>query len=509
MFGKVLEHKITLIVIIILIVGVVIVGGYFVFRPQTQHFDTVPATITDIQESVTASGDIDSDQNVSLSFENNELLGEGGGTVAAVNVSVGDHVYKGEVLASLDNSNLEAQLEGAQADVVSAQANLESLENGATSQTLAVYNQGVSTAESALSTAIEDAYLKASDAVLNKSDALFQNGTSPNPTIVIPTDSYSIGLGLNNDRVGITTRLDQWKTDLSAGSTTSDSLISESSDDLSFIKSFLDTLTSETNRLTTGNSGLSQDQISSYIATVNASETETNSAITEFNSAVQAYKTSDDQLAVIAASSTPENIQAAEAQVSKAEASVSAIESEIADGIIRAPFDGIVASVEPKVGQVYSAAVPAITLVSAGNYKIDLMIPENEVAKIDVGDTANLTFDASPDLTATATVSSIDLAPTVTNGVSSYKTTLYLNGSNPSIRIGMTANATILGQTVENVIAVPTSSIIEENGEDFVLVQNSPSSYLRQKVEIGISDGTYTEITSGLSAGTLVATFGN
>jgi len=44
-------------------------------------------------------------------------------------------------LASLDNSNLEAQLQGAQADVMAAQANLATLQNGATSQTLAVYNQ--------------------------------------------------------------------------------------------------------------------------------------------------------------------------------------------------------------------------------------------------------------------------------------------------------------------------------------------------------------------------------
>jgi RND family efflux transporter MFP subunit len=501
MFGKILEHKITLIVISIIVVGVIIVGGYFVFRPQTQHFNTVPAAVTNIQESVTASGNIDSNQDVSLSFQKS-------GTVMAVNVAVGNHVYKGQTLASLDNSDLEAQLKGAQADVMAATANLTSLQNGATSQTLAVYNQGVSTASLALSTSIEDSYLKVSDAILNKSDILFQNGTSANPTIVIPTDSYSIGLALNNDRVGITTRLNQWKSDLMASTTASNNLIAESSNVLSFIKNFLDQMTTETTRLTTGNSGLSQSQISTYIATINAAESETNAALTEFNGAVQAYKTSNDQLAVVVASSTPEKIQAQSAAVSKAEANAAAIESQITDGVIIAPFDGIVASVNPKVGQAYSAAVPAIDLVSAGNYKIDLMIPENQVANIEVGNPATLSFNASADLTATATVASIDLAPTVTNGVSAYKTTLNLNGSDSRIRAGMTANATILGRTVENVIAVPSSSIIAENGGDFVLIQDSGSKYSQQKVEVGISGGGYTEITSGLSAGTLVATFG-
>jgi HlyD family secretion protein len=501
MFSKILEHKITLVIISVVVIGVVIVGGYFVLRTQTQHWNTVPATVIDIQESVTASGNIDSNEDVSLSFQKS-------GTVTTVDVAVGDHVYKDQTLAELDNSDLEAQLQGAQADVLAAQANLATLQNGATSQTLAVYNQSVSTASLALSTSIEDSYLKASDAILNKSDTLFQNGTSANPTIVIPTDSYSIGLALNNDRVGITTRLNQWKADLTESTTASSDLITESSNDLSFIKNFLDQMTTETTRLTTGNSGLAQSQISTYVATINASESETNAALTEFNSAVQAYKTSSDQLAVISASSTPQNIQASQAQVSKAEANVAAIESEITDGVITAPFDGIVASVNPKVGQAYSAAVPAIDLVSAGNYKIDLMIPENQVANIEVGNPADLSFSASADLTATATVASIDLAPTITNGVSAYKTTLNLNGSDSRIRAGMTANATILGRTAENVIAVPSSAIIAQNGGNFVLVQSNKSSYSQQKVEVGISDGGYTEITSGLSAGTLVATFG-
>lgn len=508
MFTKFLEHKTTLTILSILAIGTVIVGGYYVVRPEQQSLATSPATIMDLQESVTASGDIDSDENVSLSFENNAMAGESGGTVAAVNVAVGDHVYKGEILASLDNSNLLAELQGAKADVLAAQANLETLENGPTSQTLNVSQQGVSTTESALSTAMEDSYLKASDAILNKSDSLFQNGTSANPTIVIPTDSYVIGLDLNNDRVGISTRLNQWKSDLASSTSIRDALITESSGTLSSIKTFLDTMTTETDRLTIGNSGIPQNQINAYVATINASETEANAALTEFDSALQAYRTSNDQLNVVEASATPENVQAAQAQVSKAEASVSAIESQISDGVLEAPFDGIVASVNPKVGEAYSAAAPAITLISNGNYKIDLMIPENQVANIHIGDPATLTFTSSADLSATATVASIDLAPTVTNGVSAYKTTLHLNGSNPDMRIGMTANATIQGETTKNVVAVPSSAVITENDGTFVLVRNQKNLFEKQAVETGISDGAYTEIKSGLTPGTLVATFG-
>lgn len=502
MFAKIFENKITLIIAAVLAIGVATVGGYLALRPQAENFSTVQAAVMDVQGSVTASGSIDSDQDVSLSFQDS-------GTVASVGVAVGDQVYKGETLASLDNSDLEAQLQGAKADVQAAQANLESLQNGATSQTLAIYDQGTVTATAALSTTIQDSYLKSSDAILNKTDTLFQNGTSPNPTIIIPVDSSSLGLSINSQRSDIGLRLAAWKSDIASASSSA-SLVVESSGDLSVIKSFLDILTTEVNRLTTSNSGLTQSQISADVAVVNAAESEANAALSEFNAAVNALGSANAQLDSVQASSTPETIDAQTAAVSKAEASVAAFESQITDGLIIAPFDGVVASVVPKVGEAFTAAAPAITLVSAGNYKIDVMIPENQVADIEVGDPASLAFDAyGSDLVATATVASIDLAPTVTDGVSAYKTTLYLNGSDPRIRAGMTANATILGSLAQNVVAVPSSAIISENGQDFVLKEDAKGSFAQSQVQTGITGNGFTEILSGLSAGETVANFGS
>lgn len=407
MFAKILENKITLIVGAVLAIGVIGVGGYLALRPQVQRLDTVPAAIMDIQQSVTASGSIDSDQDVSLSFQTS-------GTVAAVDVSVGDRVEKGDVLASLDQSDLDAQLLSAEADVASAAAETS-------------IGQGASSADIALSSAVQNAYLKAEDAVLNKTDTLFTDPTSPNPTITIPLDSYSDGLNLNSERVLISTKLALWNDDIIAATSTSPSeaLLAESSSDLGLVQGFITELTAETNRLTLGNSGLSESQIAAYIATMNSAATEINDTLSQFNTALQGYKSSAGGL-------------------QKAQAEVAVIEAEIGDGTIVAPFAGLVASVDPKVGEAYSAAVTAIDMVSAGTFKIDLMIPENQVAGIKVGDPATLTFDAGPDLTATATVASIDLAPTVTDGVSAYKTTLYLDDSDPRIRVGMTANATIL-----------------------------------------------------------------
>ena len=76
MFSKTLEHTTTIVILSAVVACVAIVSGYYILRPETQNLAASPATIMSLQESVTADGSIDSDQNVSLSFENNAMTGE-------------------------------------------------------------------------------------------------------------------------------------------------------------------------------------------------------------------------------------------------------------------------------------------------------------------------------------------------------------------------------------------------------------------------------------------------
>jgi RND family efflux transporter MFP subunit len=319
----------------------------------------------------------------------------------------------------------------------------------------------------------------------------------------------------------MTTRMSAWNSAMSLSATSGDTL-TEAANDIAAVKSFVNSLATETNRLTVGNSGLSQTAINGYIAAVNGASTEINGADTEFNAAAQAYKTANDQLNVIQASSTPEALQIAQASLAKAQADVASIQSQISDTVLTAPFDGIVASVGPKVGESFPANTPAIDIISAGAYKINIMVPENEVAAIAVGDEADISIDGSDGITATGTVSSIDLSETMVNGVGAYKTTVYLSNAGPqagaqsglstnqsSIRTGMSATVTINGASADNVIAIPASAIVTKNDGSYALVFNkATNSYAERKIEVGISDGNYTEVKSGIQSGEVVAAFG-
>jgi len=502
MFGKILEHKITLTIAVLLCAGVVGVGGYYLFRPISRPLSAVQAKVMTIQEEVTASGSVDSDRHVSLAFPKS-------GTVIAVNVAVGDHVTTGQVLAYQEAGQLQASLLAAQADVQSAQANLSLLQKGATNETRTVYSQNVASAQLSLATANRDAYLKIQDALVNKISAVFSDTSGANPTLRIPTSSFSIATELNAGRSSLTGQLSNWNADL-ATDPSGDAALSAATSTMAYAFSFINALSAEVTRLSTTNSSMPQSSLDATVSAVTGAASEINTAQTSFTAALDSYKNSTDQLSVVVASSTPEAVQIALAALSKAQANVASIQSQLNDTRLIAPWEGIVSSVNPKAGESFPAETTAIDIISTGAFKIDVMIPENEIGAIAPGNEADIQFDAyGAAIAATGTISSIDLSPTVTNGVSAYKATISINGSDPRVRTGMTANVAINGLTAADAVAVPSSAIVTKSDGAYVLVIDpSGSTYTERKIVTGVSGSGWTQVVSGLAVGEPVAAFG-
>jgi multidrug efflux pump subunit AcrA (membrane-fusion protein) len=103
----------------------VVVGGYFVFfhKAPTRTFVTVERG--SITESVSLTGNTTPAQSVSLTFGS-------GGTISHTYSSLGKKVKVGQVLASLNTSDLAAGVRSAQANVDAQQAKLEGLQAGFT-----------------------------------------------------------------------------------------------------------------------------------------------------------------------------------------------------------------------------------------------------------------------------------------------------------------------------------------------------------------------------------------
>jgi multidrug efflux pump subunit AcrA (membrane-fusion protein) len=103
----------------------------------------------------------------------------------------------------------------------------------------------------------------------------------------------------------------------------------------------------------------------------------------------------------------------------------------------------------------------------------------------------------------------VNPASTVISGVVDYKVTGSLEKI-PGIKPGMTDNMTIKVAEKQNALVVPSSAVINKNGEQIVRVITDPQNktYTEVQVQTGLeADGGLTEIVSGLSKGQEIVTY--
>ena len=225
-------------------------------------------------------------------------------------------------------------------------------------------------------------------------------------------------------------------------------------------------------------------------------------SLSSFHLARSTYESSLSSVGPIATSLQQATVQSANAQVL-------AIQAQIENGIIRAPFDAQVTKMDAKVGEVASPNVPLVSLISQGNFEIDSYVSEADVAKIKSGNNASVVLDAYGNSNPfTATVVSVDPAETITNGIGSYKVVLQFTNQSDLIKSGMTANVDISTQSKTGVLAVPGEKILKQNDKTFVLVDDGKGNAVQKQVTLGItgSNGDV-EILSGLNEGDKIFTF--
>ena len=300
----------------------------------------------------------------------------------------------------------------------------------------------------------------------------------------------------------------------------SDADASTSRSNLVFFQTFIQNLTTAVAALTPGQS-ITQATINGYIASVSLAETNINNAVTALNGAQNAVDAaeaavglSQNQLSLTSAPGTADDIAAQQAQVEAAQAQIDSINAEISQNILRSPIDGTITVQNAKVGEIAESSAetgaPLVSVISNQKYEVETYVSEADIAKIKVGDSANVTLDAyKGQAPLQATVISVDPATTLINGTQSYKVELQFVNDNPEISQGMTANVSIIAAEEQNVLAVPTQSIIIKDDGSYVLLDNGKGGSSLVQVETGLEDETQgmTEITSGLSAGQRIITY--
>jgi len=209
------------------------------------------------------------------------------------------------------------------------------------------------------------------------------------------------------------------------------------------------------------------------------------------------------------AGATEQQINAQKANIDAAKSNMKKTKAELAKSFVYSPINGVVSKQDAKIGEIVSANIPLISLISKSDFKIEANVPEADIAKIKINDLADVVFDAyGDDIVFQAKVASIEPGETVVEGVATYKVVLMLNKDDERIKQGMTANINILTAFLENVIAVPVRAVIEKNNKKIVKILDENNEVAERVVKTGVrgSHGNI-EIVEGLSVGDRVIIF--
>ncbi|CAG0928943.1 Macrolide export protein MacA [Thermoflexales bacterium] len=449
--------------------AVLIAGGAFLSTRTTRSAssdllaDAQTATVirTTLMTSVDSTGSIIPESEVSLSFG-------AAGTVEEVNVAVGDQVKQGDVLATLDATDLQLKVTQAEQAYVLQQLTY--------SETVKADTGDIAVAEAAYNSAL---------ASYNAARRDYNN--------------------LADKEAVQCASLTSAKTNLDRAQTAYDRLANDHQAK-NYLNSDWGPFQSVVNNLTNAQSAYDQALASCNITKLSLNDSSLRSAQAQ----VQSAKSNLDNLVSPRAE---EQIQAA-AALEQSRLSLEQAKRDLASATLTAPFDGVITAVALTVGASRSNAT--LTMVDTSRLHVDVLVDETEIATVAIGQKATLTLDALSGITLTGEVANIDPAGTVSNGVVNYSVRVNLDPTDAPLKLDMTANAALIGEQHENVLAVPTTAIRSGRAMNRGNAQSgetgaTPSSNMVMVLEngqprpvpvtVGMTAGDLTEVSGDLQEG--------
>ena len=503
---------------IIIIAGAIIlliISLFFFKGNKESEYNLATVEKGSIREEVSVTGKIEAIEDINLSFRAT-------GNVSQVLIETGDNVKKGQILASLENNDLWAQLRQAQANLEAEEAKLQELKKGTREETINIKQVELSKVEQDLSNyyldildVLNSSYIKADDAIKVKTSGVFSGYKTTFYQLTFNSCDNQATIDASNMRLSSELKLDRWYEGLcNLNKDLSHQVLiealQEAKDYLIFFNNFLKRTY---DNLVTGCT-INDSDFDVYRTNINLGRINVIALITNINDLEQSIASQEllvektqKELNLLLAGSTEEQITVQEAKVKFAEANVSNHYALIEKTIIRAAIDGFIAKKEIKKGEVVLANIPVISLMAEEGLQIKTYVPEVDVSKVKIGDRVLITLDAFPREEFFGEIVHIDSAETIVDGVVYYKIKSTIDTKNTNIKSGMTADIIIITNSKEDTLIIPRRAVIEKDGKRIVRVPVN-GNFQEIEVETGLvgSDGNI-EIISGLKEGNKVITF--
>lgn len=470
--GWVKKHKkLTIFLVVVLVVAILVVNVLGKAKKAAgttyQYVRTTVLSKTTLSDSVSVTGTVKSGSSASVTASDSVKTYK----VTAVNVAVGDTVKKGDVIATLDTTDVEKQIANAQLKVNDTQTD----------------------AQKSYSQAVEDQTTDLASAQADLDEARKNYDT-------LGLDDYYASLSSGN----------------SSGKTNRDLVTEYYNRYAEEIAGYENTIANLRMQLTqaqqAGNTDTAnslQGQIDDYTNRENIAKAQCSipelglqgfDTISQYYNKIDQYKDALDkaqqsyQKSATSSARSVDNAETKLEQSQREDDTLTSLQTTLENCTLTASMDGTITALNATVGAVCSGTVA--TIQDVDDLTVEVTIPASSVGKLKTGMQCNITSDATDD-TVTGTLTRID---PVANDSGSFGATVTVNGQDSGLLIGISAKVEIIVSEKDNVFTVPRDAVgTHDDGSTYVLRKTGGEGVDMTFEEVAVTEGDtndyYVEIT--------------
>lgn len=543
--------------------GVVVLaagGGAALAATGSSDPELITGTVTtgSVTQTVEASGTVSAPSTTSASFTTN-------GTVAEVEVAVGDTVIKGEVLAKLDATDLQNKLASAKATVASAEQRLQDDEDGQTSSSSTITGgsaaaAGSGTAQSASSTVTTDSYeqtklTSASTAPSSPSSSAPSTGAQASgsqndlkaaqQTVLkaqqlVDTDQTAVDTAQAKLKVDVATNVtlrDAQKTAceasatsaactsaradyeniadaLTADSTALDAAVSAQDKAIASLDSAisaLDKVLAQSTSAASTSGGTASKSGTSKSGTSTSGASAGNGKAGSSSGSGGATTNGTGGATRASGSSTTGTTGSTSEPASASQLAADQAQIDSSKAQLRLARQNLAAGTlrSPIAGKVAAVGLTAgsssggsITILGVGNQVVAISVPLSQIDQVKTGQHASIQVDGRSSALQ-GTVTKIGLMSSTSGSLTTFPVTITLASGSPAVHDGVGADVTITTGTADGAVLVPNSAITTIATRHIVSVVSGGKART-VAVTLGVVGSDVSQVTGGLKAGARV-----
>ena len=186
---------------------------------------------------------------------------------------------------------------------------------------------------------------------------------------------------------------------------------------------------------------------------------------------------------IVDTSSDTSAVSSAQRNLASAQATLDQANAKAAERTVTAPSSGSIVELNAKVGATVTGGMvmgegdtsggkQCMQIADLSKMKVTVQVGEKDIAKIAVGQSANVTYPAFPDIVSQGTVTTI---ASVANSDSTYggggsvtfNVDILIDAPDARLKPGMTAEVSVVTEQLDDVVMVPTMALMTEDGEHY------------------------------------------